>query len=247
VNSKALLITGSSRGIGAATAVLAAARGWDVAVNYLNNRAAAEDVVNRARSFGIVAKAIQGDIGSSNDVSHLFKEVDRVFGRLDGLVNNASLIPSKKSLLETSVDEVSQIIQTNLIGSISCLKEAASRMSTSRGGKGGSIVNVSSEAGKFGGDKITAYASSKAGINAATIGLARELAPEGIRINVVSPGIIDTESNSSKNSNEETSRLSSLPMGRMGTTKEVAAAILWLLSDDATYVSGAILPITGAR
>ena len=247
MKSKTLLITGGSRGIGAATAIIAAEAGWNVAVNYLSNAVAAEEVVQEIRSLGREAEAIQGDIGSRGDIKNLFTEVDRIFGQLDGFVNNAAAIPSRMSFLDNSVDEITHVIETNLIGPMSCLREAAKRMSNTLGGSGGSIVNISSEAGRFGGRGITAYAASKAGINVMTIGLARELSSEGIRVNAVSPGIIDTESNATTNVNEFNERLSSLPMGRMGSTREVGAAIVWLLSEEASYISGAILPVTGAR
>ena len=247
VSSKVLLVTGGGRGIGAAISVLAGATGWSVAVNYLNNNSAAENVVDKIAGLGGTAVAIQGDIGSVEDVQHIFSEVDSVFGRLDGVVNNAAIIPESSSFLDVSFDQLVNTINTNLIGSIVCSREAAIRMSTSLGGGGGSIINISSEAGKFGGTGVPAYAASKSGLNTFTIGLARELAPNGIHVNAVSPGIIDTESNSSVNSKAFATRMASLPMGRMGTPHEVATAVMWLLSEEASYISGAILPITGGR
>ena len=246
---KVLLVTGGSRGIGAATCVLASQRGWDVVVNYLSDAAAADRVVGRARDAGARAVAVQGDVGSEADILSIFATVDREFGRLDGFANNAGVIDRKSRLDAMTAARIERMMRINVTGSILCCREAVRRMSTAHGGKGGSIVNLSSAASQLGGaGQYVDYAASKGAIDSFTLGLAREVAGEGIRVNAVRPGIIDTDIHASigqPNRAHEMNHL--LPMARPGTAEEVAEAILWLLSDAASYATGAILNVTGGR
>lgn len=244
---KVLVITGAGRGIGAATARLAASRGYGVCVNYRGDAAAAEAVADGIIAGGGKAIAVQADVGVEDDVIRLFKEVDGAFGRLDGLVNNAGISGGCGAVAEISMDVLQEVFATNVFGCFLCAREALARMSTEKGGTGGAIVNVSSQAATFGGDKLAHYAASKAAVNAFTLGLAREAAPLGVRVNAVSPGVIDTDQLEGMTPEQADRRLSSVPMGRAGTPEEVAETILWLLSDQASYVSGAIVPVHGAR
>lgn len=246
---KVLLVTGGSRGIGAATSVLASQRGWDVVVNYVSDAAAADRVVGSARDAGARAVAVKGDVGSEADILSIFATVDREFGRLDGFANNAGVIDRKSRLDAMTAERIERMMRINVTGAILCCREAVKRMSTRHGGNGGSIVNLSSAASQLGGaGQYVDYAASKGAIDSFTLGLAREVAGEGVRVNAVRPGIIDTEIHASigmPNRAWEMNHL--LPMERPGTAEEVAEAILWLLSDAASYATGAILNVTGGR
>lgn len=244
-----LLVTGGSRGIGAAVSTLAARQGWRVAVNYASNQAAAEAVVSAIIAEGGKAIAIRGDVGNAADIISIFEAVDRHFGRLDGLVNNAGIVDNPQRVDEMTVDRIERMLRINVTGSILCAAEAVRRMSSRHGGKGGSIVNVSSMAAIIGSpSQYVDYAASKAAIDAFTIGLSREVATEGVRVNAVRPGVIDTEIHASGGlPNRARDMASSIPMQRPGTAEEVADAVLYLLSPSASYITGAILNVSGGR
>jgi NAD(P)-dependent dehydrogenase (short-subunit alcohol dehydrogenase family) len=244
-----LLVTGASTGIGAATARLAAERGYGVGVNYLQSRDAAEDVAAGIRARGGHAMAIQAGVSSEADVVRLFETVDREFGRLTALVNNAATLETQMRLEAMDAARLGRIFATNVVGSFLCAREAVRRMSTRHGGAGGNIVNVSSGAARHGsaGEYID-YAASKGAIDTFTIGLAKEVAEEGIRVNAVRPGFIHTGLHAKGGEPGRVARVQSLvPMQRGGRPEEVAAAILWLLSAEASYITGAILDVTGGR
>ncbi|WP_283196015.1 SDR family oxidoreductase [Rhizobium sp. AN80A] len=244
-----LLVTGGSRGIGAAISLLAAARGWRVAVNYAANNEAADDIVARIKAGGGDAVAIKGDVGKAGDVTAMFEAVDRHFGRLDGLANNAGIVDAPARVDEMSVARIERMMRINITGSILCAAEAVRRMSTRHGGKGGAIVNISSMAAILGSpSQYVDYAASKAAIDTFTIGLAREVATEGVRVNAVRPGVIDTEIHASGGLPDRARQMApSIPMQRAGTADEIADAVLYLLSKDASYVTGAILNVSGGR
>ena len=244
-----LLVTGGSRGIGAAISLLAAARGWRVAVNYAANNEAADDIVARIKAGGGDAVAIKGDVGEAGDVTAMFEAVDRHFGRLDGLANNAGIVDAPARVDEMSVARIERMMRINITGSILCAAEAVRRMSTRHGGKGGAIVNISSMAAILGSpSQYVDYAASKAAIDTFTIGLAREVATEGVRVNAVRPGVIDTEIHASGGLPDRARQMApSIPMQRAGTADEIADAVLYLLSKDASYVTGAILNVSGGR
>lgn len=248
-DKKVLLVTGASRGIGAATATLAAKAGWNVAVNYAANEAAANEVVGKVAAAGGDGFAIKGDVGSEADIMAMFEAVDKRFGRLDGLVNNAGIVDKTARVDEMSYERLERMFRVNIIGSFLCAREAVKRMSTKHGGTGGGIVNLSSAAASIGGPAIYVdYAASKGAIESFTLGLARELATEGIRVNAVSPGIIDTDIHASGGAPDRAQTMGALvPMKRPGTAEEVAEAIVWLLSDQASYTIGTILNVTGGR
>jgi NAD(P)-dependent dehydrogenase (short-subunit alcohol dehydrogenase family) len=247
--SKTLLITGASRGIGAATAKLAAAQGWQVAVNYASNSLAADGVVREIRAAGGTAIAVQADVSLASDVMRLFETVDAKFGLLDGLVNNAGVVDLAQRVDEMSVARLERMWASNITSSFICAREAVRRMSTKHGGKGGAIVNVSSAAARIGAPgQYVDYAASKAAIDTFTLGLAKEVAAEGIRVNAVRPGIIDTDIHASGGDPDRANRMAAqLPMARVGSALEVAQAIVWLLSDAASYTTGSVLDVTGGR
>lgn len=244
-----MLVTGGSRGIGAAVSIGAAREGWDVAVNYVSNRDAAEAVVDTIRRNGGTAAAIAGDVGSQAGITDIYKAVDTAFGRLDGLVNNAGIVAPPARIDEISPERLERMFRVNVTGSILCAAEAVRRMSTRHGGRGGSIVNVSSIAATLGAaGQYADYAAAKGAIESFTIGLARELAEESVRVNAVRPGTIDTEIHASGGLPDRARDVAPLiPMKRAGTAEEVADAILYLLSDKASYVTGAILTVSGGR
>jgi NAD(P)-dependent dehydrogenase (short-subunit alcohol dehydrogenase family) len=246
---KTVLVTGGSRGIGAATSILAAKVGYRVAVNYAANEAAAQKVVGEIEAVGGEAFAVKGDVGSEADVLAMFEAVDKRFGQLDALVNNAGIVDAKARVDEMSVERIERMMRTNVIGSFLCAREAVKRMSTRHGGKGGVIVNISSVAATLGsaGDYVD-YAASKGAIDTMTIGLAREVAAEGIRVNAVRPGMVETEIHASGGQPDRVERVAgSIPMRRAGTPEEIAEAILWFLSDGASYATGALLTVSGGR
>ena len=245
----ALLVTGGSRGIGAAVCLLAAERGWRVAVNYAANAGAAEGVVRRIEASGGEAFAVQGDVGVEADILAMFEAADSRFGRLDGLVNNAGVIDVSTRVDAMSAARLERMMRINIIGSMLCAREAVRRMSTRHGGQGGAIVNISSMAAIIGAPaQYVDYAASKAAIDAFTLGLAREVAAEGVRVNGVRPGIIDTEIHASGGDADRAARLASaIPMQRPGSAREVADGILYLLSPSSSYTTGAILNVSGGR
>ncbi len=246
---KVALITGGSRGIGAATAVLAARQGWAVAVNYLANQAAAEAVVQQIRAQGGQAIAVQGDVAHEEQVLAMFAAVDAQLGRLTALVNNAGVVDVTARVDEMGVARLRRMFETNVIGSIVCAREAVRRMSTRHGGTGGSIVNVSSAASRLGSaHQYVDYAASKGAIDSFTIGLAREVAAEGIRVNAVRPGLIETDIHASGGLPERVRDLAhQVPMQRGGTADEVAQAIVWLLSAEASYTTMSLVDVSGGR
>lgn len=246
---KVLLVTGGSRGIGAATARLAAQAGWAVAVNYADNALAADEVVRAIRAAGGRALAVQGDVADEAQVLRMFETVDAKLGRLTGLVNNAGVVDVTARLDEMSVARWRRMFDINVIGSMLCAREAVRRMSTRHGGSGGAIVNLSSAASRLGSPgQYVDYAAAKGAIDAFTIGLAKEVAIEGIRVNAVRPGLIETEIHASGGLPDRVRDLSpQVPMQRGGTADEVAQAIVWLLSDAASYTTMSLLDVSGGR
>ena len=244
-----VLITGASRGIGAATALLAADAGFAVAVNFHSNAAAAQTLVQQITAAGGQAFAVQADVAQEDQVLQMFEAIDRQPGRLGALVNNAGVVDVACRVEDMSVARLKRMFDTNVIGSMVCAREAVRRMSTQRGGSGGAIVNVSSVAATLGSPgQYVDYAASKGAIDTFTIGLAREVAAVGIRVNAVRPGIIDTEIHASGGQPERARQLAhQIPMQRAGTANEVAQAIVWLLSAHASYTTGALLDVAGAR
>jgi NAD(P)-dependent dehydrogenase (short-subunit alcohol dehydrogenase family) len=242
---KVLVVTGGSRGIGAATALLGAKRGYKVCVNYREQRERAEQVLAAIAGAGGQAIAAQADVGEEADVARLFATVDRELGPVDALVNNAGVSWPHGPVAELPAEEYRKALAVNVLGSFLCAREAIRRMSTKRGGRGGAIVNLSSAVARLGGaGRVVAYAATKGAIDTFTFGLAQEVGPEGIRVNAVSPGVIDTEIQPPGRIAEMAPQL---PLRRAGQAEEVAEAILWLVSDAASYVSGTVLDVSGGR
>jgi NAD(P)-dependent dehydrogenase (short-subunit alcohol dehydrogenase family) len=244
-----LVVTGASRGIGAATAVLGVRRGYRVCVNYVRNKAAADAVLDVIAADGGEAIAVQADIGRQDDVSRLFATVDERLGTVSALVNNAGVLETQCRVEDLDEERLLRILRTNVLGTVLPSREAVRRMSSAHGGQGGAIVNLSSVASRLGSPgEYVDYAASKAAVDTFTRGLALEVAAEGIRVNAVRPGIIETEIHASGGEPGRPARLaSSLPLGRAGRPDEVAEAIVWLLSDAASYVTGTILDVSGGR
>lgn len=246
---KILIVTGGSRGIGAATSRLAAEQGYAVAVNYLTNREAANQVVRAIAQAGGTALAVQADVGSERDVCTLFETVDQHLGPLTALVNNAGILETQMRLEDFTAARLGRIFSTNVTGAFLCAREAVRRMSTRRGGQGGAIVNVSSGAARLGSpNEYIDYAASKGAIDTMTIGLAREVAEEGIRVNAVRPGFIYTDMHAAGGDPNRVDRLKDIvPLKRGGMPEEVARAILWLLSDEASYSTGTFIDVAGGK
>ena len=246
---KVVLITGGGRGIGAATARLAARRGYAVCLNYLRNRTTAEGVISGIREGGGKAIAVAADVSSEPDVMRLFDTCDKELGPLTALVNNAAILELQMRVDEMDVARLQRVFSTNIVGPFLCAREAVRRMSTKHGGRGGAIVNVSSGASVLGSPgEYVDYAASKGALDTLTIGLAREVAAEGIRVNAVRAGHIHTDLHASGGEPNRIERVKSqVPMGRGGQPDEVASAILWLLSDDASYTTGALLDVAGGK
>lgn len=249
MNQQILLITGGGRGIGAAVALLAAQRGYAVAVNYTSNSLAADEVVRTIRAGGGTAIAVQADVGDEAQVLAMFETVDAKLGRLTALVNNAGVVDLQERVDEMSVARLERMFRINVIGSFVCAREAVRRMSTKHGGTGGAIVNVSSAASRLGSPgQYVDYAASKGAIDTFTVGLAKEVADEGIRVNAVRPGLIETDIHASGGMPERAAMLApTVPMKRTGTPEEIAGAIVWLLSPEASYTTAALLDVTGGR
>ena len=247
--NKVLLVTGGSRGSGASVCRLAGQAGWQVAVNYASNREAAESVVEDIRAAGGTAISVEGDVGTELGLASIFAAVDATFGQLDGLVNNAGIIGMPARVDEVSPERLERMFAVNVIGAIRAAQEAVRRMSTRHGGRGGVIVNLSSMAALIGAaGQYVDYAATKGAIESFTTGLAREVATEGIRVNLVRPGIIDTDIHASGGLPDRAQQSAGIiPMQRPGTADEVAQSILFLLSDAASYVTGAALNVSGGR
>jgi NAD(P)-dependent dehydrogenase (short-subunit alcohol dehydrogenase family) len=244
-----LLVTGASRGIGAATAVLAAQRGWDVAINFQHNLRAAEDVARQVRASGQRALLVSADVADEIQVLALFERIDAELGTLSGLVNNAGVVDVACRVEDMSLARLERQWAVNITGPFLCAREALRRMSTRRGGRGGVIVNLSSVAATLGGaGQYVDYAATKGAMDTFTVGLARETAADGVRVNAVRPGLIDTDIHASGGQPDRAQRLAPLvPLHRPGTAKEVANAIVWLLSPEASYTTGALLDVAGGR
>lgn len=249
MTSRILLVTGGSRGIGAATCLLAAQQGWQVAVNYTHNAPAAQEVVAHIKSAGGQALAIQADVADEAQVLRMYETIDQQMGRITGLVNNAGVVDVTARLEDMSVARLKRMFDVNVIGSMVVAREAVRRMSTKQGGAGGSIVNLSSAAARLGSPNMYLdYASAKGAIDVFTIGLAKEVAAEGIRVNAVRPGLIETEIHASGGLPNRVKELQHLvPMQRGGSAMEVAQSIVWLLSDAASYTTMSLLDVSGGR
>jgi NAD(P)-dependent dehydrogenase (short-subunit alcohol dehydrogenase family) len=243
-----VVITGGSRGIGAACAVLAARAGYKVAINYRADAGEAVRILAEVRKAGSNGSVIRADMGKPADVARLFQEAD-LLGPVTGLINNAGIVDARARIDEMDAGRIERMFAVNAIGPVLAAGEAVRRMSTRHGGKGGSIVNISSAAAVLGGGgQYVDYAATKGAIDTLTIGLAREVAEEGIRVNAVRPGIIDTDIHASGGEPDRARLMAAqVPMKRAGSAEEVARAVLWLMSDEASYITGAILPVSGGR
>jgi NAD(P)-dependent dehydrogenase (short-subunit alcohol dehydrogenase family) len=249
MSEKILLVTGASRGIGAAVARMAAVEGYCVAVNYARDITAAEEVAVDIEKAGSRALIVKADVSRTDEIRRLFEEIDQKLGRLTHVVNNAGIVGRSSRLAAADPAMIREVIDLNVTGAILVAREAARRMSTAQGGEGGAIVNLSSAAAALGSPgEFTWYAASKGAIDSFTLGLARELAREGVRVNAVSPGLIETDIHAAGGDPGRVTRLGPvIPMGRAGTAEEVAETILWLLSDKASYVTGANIRVSGGR
>jgi NAD(P)-dependent dehydrogenase (short-subunit alcohol dehydrogenase family) len=246
-NRRICLITGAARGIGAAATRAVAARGYAVCVNFRTAAAEATALVAEIERGGGRAFAHRADVGREDEVEAMFAEIDRVLGRVTALVNNAGISGTRKALGAVSARELRDILNVNVAGTYFCIQAAAARMAKSRGGGGGAIVNVSSIAARTGGTRLSPYAASKAAIEGLTVALANELASEGIRVNAVAPGVIATGLQPLEDREWRARTEAAIPLGRIGTPDEVAEAIVWLLSESASYVTGAVMPVGAGR
>ncbi len=249
IDMKTVLITGASRGIGAACAITCAKLGWAVAVNYSRDAQAAQSVAARAGALGVPANTVQADVSDEAQVMAMFKRIDAELPPLQGLINNAGVVDMQTRVDQLTMARIQRMFSINVFGTMLCAREAVKRFSTLHGGSGGSIVNLSSVAATLGSPGLYVdYAASKGAIDSFTIGLAREVANEGIRVNAVRPGIIDTEIHASGGQADRAQQsVSLIPMRRVGRADEIAAAICWLLGDGASYTTGAILDVSGGR
>jgi NAD(P)-dependent dehydrogenase (short-subunit alcohol dehydrogenase family) len=247
--SKTILVTGGSRGIGRATCLLAAQRGWSLGVNYLKDRAAAQSTVSEVERLGGKAVALAGDVSRESDVIAMFDAATNALGPLSGVVVNAGVAAPNSRLVDMSVERMRLVFDVNVLGAFLCAREAARRMSKSRGGAGGSMVLISSVAARIGSpDTYVDYAASKAAVDAMALGLSKELGREGVRVNSVRPGVIETEIHATYGEPDRPYKIgASTPLGRPGTASEIAETIVWLLSDASSYVTGAILDVSGGR
>jgi len=247
--SKVMIVTGGSRGIGAATARMGAAAGYAVCVSYLSNASAANAVVESIAAEGGRALAVPADVASEADVPRLFERVDAELGPIAALVNNAGVVERLARVEEMDAGRLGRVLATNVTGSFLCAREAVKRMSTRHGGGGGAIVNLSSAAARLGSpNEFVDYAAAKGAIDTFTLGLSKEVAEEGIRVNAVRPGVIYTDIHASAGEPDRVERVKgAVPMRRGGTPEEVAHAVLWLLSDEASYITGALLDVAGGR
>ena len=241
------LVTGASRGLGAATALWLAQKKYAVCVNYNHNADKARMVVDTIRSQGGKAIAVQANVSDEKQIKKLFASIDNELGLLTALINNAGMTGTRCKVLDLDADTIRQMIDTNITGLILCSREAVKRMAKSRGGNGGNIINISSQAGQFGGNRISPYAASKAAVNTFTVGLSREVGPEGIRVNAVSPGIIDTGQADMQDPKVKNSLKESISLGKIGHPDDVAKVVHWLLSQEASYITGVIVPVAGGR
>ena len=249
MSRKTILITGASRGIGRAAALLAGRRGWSVGVNYVRDEAGAAAVVKEIQRAGGKAVAVHGDVAFEADIVEMFSATVRTLGALDGVVVNAGVVAPTARLVDMSVERMRRVFDINVLGAYICAREAARRLSTSLGGHGGSIVLISSAAARLGSPNLYVdYAGSKGAIDTLTLGLSKELGPEGVRVNAIRPGLIETDIHASGGEPERAKRLgATAPLGRPGLPDEVAEAIVWLLSDAASYTTGALLDVAGGR
>ncbi|MDQ0998231.1 NAD(P)-dependent dehydrogenase (short-subunit alcohol dehydrogenase family) [Phyllobacterium ifriqiyense] len=246
--TKTILITGGSRGIGRSAAILAGQKGWSVGVNYASNKAAADEVVEAVIAAGGKALAIQGDVAVEADVISMFEQTKQL-GRLDGVVVNAGIVAPASKLMDMDSDRMRRVFDVNVFGAYLCAREAVRYLAPSRGGNGGSIVLLSSAAARIGGPfEYVDYAGSKGAMDSLTLGLAKEAGSENIRVNAVRPGLIETDLHASGGQPDRAQRLgATAPLGRAGTAEEVGESIVWLLSDASSYVTGALLDVTGGR
>jgi NAD(P)-dependent dehydrogenase (short-subunit alcohol dehydrogenase family) len=246
---KTILITGGTRGIGRATALLCARKGWSVALNYVRDSDAADDTAREVRAAGGYAATLRGDVAVESDVIAMFGEAESKLGRLDGVVINAGIVAPSLPLADMDAARLKRVFEVNVYGAYLCARESARRLSKDRGGKGGSVVLISSAASRLGSPfEYVDYAGSKASIDTLAIGLAKELAPQGVRVNAVRPGLIETEIHASGGQPDRAKRLgATTPMGRAGHPEEVAEAIVWLLGEGASYTTGAVLDVAGGR
>jgi NAD(P)-dependent dehydrogenase (short-subunit alcohol dehydrogenase family) len=246
---KNILITGGSRGIGRATALICGSNGWSVGVNYVRDSLAAAATADAVTAAGGRAQIIQGDVAIEADVIAMFDRAESAFGRLDGVVINAGIGAPSLQLADMDAERLRRTFEVNVYGAYLCARECARRLPPQRGGNGGSVVLISSAASRLGSPfEFVDYAGSKGAMDTLTIGLAKELGPQGVRVNAVRPGLIETEIHASSGQPDRANRLgASTPMGRAGRAQEVAAAITWLLSDAASYTTGALLDVTGGR
>jgi NAD(P)-dependent dehydrogenase (short-subunit alcohol dehydrogenase family) len=247
--TKSIIVTGGSRGIGASAARLAGKRGWSVALSYIGNEKAAKETVAAVEAAGGKAIAVKSDAAVEGDVIALFDAAERAFGKIDGVVNNAGIIGRTAKLADMDLERIRRIVEINVIGGILVARESVRRMAKSRGGRGGVLVNISSAAVKAGAPNIYVdYASGKGAIETLTLGLSKEVGPEGIRVSAVRPGVILTDIHASGGEPDRPHTIgATTPLGRPGTPEEVAEAIIWLLGDESSYVTGAILDVTGGR